>query len=209
MGDEVGDDVVAGTAADQEALLAGGVGLLSDIHQVGEGVDVLGGVAGVSDQLLVVQHDGHVAEIGGQIDVIAHHADVRGGGDDIVIEAVTHLAEIGQHVVGGELSHPGAIHHAQVILALGVGGVQGDLAVQVVEAEVQHFALDVVLGLKGGKAGLDDVAVGTAAQDQGHLGGLGGAAGTAAGIAGGLFFSGLAAAAGDQGQSHDKSKDQR
>ena len=205
MGQEVGEDVVGAAAADQEAVLVGmGVlGLLGDVHQIGEGVDVLGGVAGLGDQLLVVHHDGHVAVVGRQVDVVVHHADGGGGGDDVVIEAVAHLAQIGQHAVLGELGHPGAVHHAQVIGAGLVDGVQGDAGVQGVELLQQHFEFHIVLLCKGLQHRLQRLAVGTAAQDQGHLGRFAGT-GLSAAVVGGRRI----AAAGRQRQCHGKRQDQ-
>ena len=183
----------------------GVLGLLCDVHQVLEGVDVLGGVAGLGDQLLVVHHDGHVAVVGCQIDVVAHHADGGGGGDDVVIEAVAHLAQVGQYAVLGELGHPGAVHHAQVIGAGLVDGVQGDAGVQGVELLQQHLELHVVLLGEGLQHGLEGLAVGAAPQDQGHLRGLAGAGVPAALIGGGGI---LPAAAGGQGQRHGQRQDQ-
>ena len=181
----------------------GVLGLLGDVHQIGEGVDVLGGVAGLGDQLLVVHHDGHVAVVGRQVDVVVHHADGGGGGDDVVIEAVAHLAQIGQHAVLGELGHPGAVHHAQVIGAGLVDGVQGDAGVQGVELLQQHLELHVVLLRERLQHGLEGLAVGAAPQDQGHLGGLAGAALLAAALSGRVV-----AAAGGQGQRHGQRQDQ-
>ena len=206
VGQEVGQDVVGAAAADQETVLVGvgRLGLLGDVHQIREGVDILGGVAGVRQQLLVVHHDRHVAVVGSQVDVLAHLADGGGGGNDVVVKAVSHLAEVGQYTVLSELGHPGAVHHAQVVGANFVDGIQGDAGVQVVEGHEHHFDVHVVLRFKGGQAGLQGLAVGAAPQDQGHLGGLAGSAALAAFI--GRVLS--TAAAGRQRQRHGQRQDQ-
>ena len=134
----------------------------------------------------------------------SHLADGGGGGNDVVVKAVSHLAEVGQYAVLSELGHPGAVHHAQVVGANFVDGIQGDAGVQVVEGHEHHFDVHVVLRFKGGQAGLQGLAVGAAPQDQGHLGGLAGSAALAAFI--GHVLS--TAAAGRQRQRHGQRQDQ-
>ena len=94
VGQEIGEDVVGAAAPDQKAVLVGvrGPGLLGDVLDVLEGVDVLRGIAGVRQKLFIVHHNGHVAVIGGQVDVVVHHADLGGGGDNVLVKAVAQLA---------------------------------------------------------------------------------------------------------------------
>lgn len=94
------------------------------------------------------------------------------------------------------------VHHAQVIGALGIDGIHGDAGIQVGLLQLLHLALDIVLGLEGGEALLDDVGIGAAAQDQRQLGGVAGA------LAAGPFFRVSAAAAGSQGHRHAKGQEQ-
>ena len=197
VGDEVGNNVVSRAAADQEAGLARFLGLLGNDLQVFKGGNFLGSITGVSNQLLVVQHDGHVAEEGCQIDVVIHLADGGGSRDDVIIEAIAHLAEVCQHVVLGELGHPGAVHHAQVIGAGGVHGIQCNAGVQIVEGQFLHIDLHIVLRLKVRQSGLQGFRIGAAPQDQGHVGRFIGGSGVSGSTAVGRRL-GLAAAAGGQ-----------
>ena len=201
-GQEINDQVVLAVAAIDEAVLAGGLGGLADGHHVIQSGNAAAVKSGGGHILLVIQQNGYVAVVRSQIDVAVVVADGGGGGDNVVIEAVAHLTQVGQHAVGGELSHPGAIDHAQVVSTLLVHGVQGNLAVQIILSQVQDLTGHVVLSLESGQALLDDVGISAAAQNQSQLGGLSGSFCAGGAGVGGLFFL-LAAAACGQRQDHD------
>jgi len=205
-GQEVDDQVILAVATIDEAQLTIGLGLFADRQHILQGQDGVTGVTGGFHVGLVVQQDGHVAVVGSQIQVIAHIADGGGGGDHVLIQRVAQLGEVGQNAVLGELCHPGAVHHAQVIGALVIDGVQSDAGVQVALRELLHLADNIVLSLESGQALLDHVGIGAAAQDQGQLGGFcGGIISGSIAVRGSL---GLTAAAGGQRQGHSQRQDQ-
>ena len=213
-GQEVHDSVVVGVAAVDEALLAGGLRGLADGQDVVQIGDAVAGEAGGLDVGLVVEQDRDVAVVGSQIGLAVHDADLGGGRDDVVVQGVAQGAQVGQNAVRGELGHPGAVHHAQVIGARGVDGVQRDAGVQVVLAQLEDLAGDVVVRLELRQALLDNVGIGAGAQDQRHLGGLGGAlvvpgagVGVRVAVGIGVRVRGPAAAGGET-QNQNERKDQ-
>ncbi|MPM72847.1 hypothetical protein SDC9_119823 [bioreactor metagenome] len=101
---------------------------------------------------------------------MANFADGSRGGNDVFVKRIAHSGEVGQHVVGGEFRHPAAVHHAEVVCALCVHGVESNLGVQFVECQFEHFAGAVIGGFKFRQSGLNDVAIGAAAKNQRQLG---------------------------------------
>ena len=168
---EVDYRVVLAVAAVDEALLAVGLCLFADGEHVVERLDGVCGVACGLNVLLVEHEDGNVAVVWSKVNIVAYIADRGGRGDDVVVELVAEVGQVGEHAVFGELSHPRAVYHAQVVGTLLVDGVEGDAGIQVGLGKLLYFAFYVVLFLELRKALLDNVCICACTKNQVERGG--------------------------------------